>query len=235
MKSSSPEPRVVQQIDTGAVTSVQLGGDLRTGRWTRLGAGAVLGDATTEQLLDDLAERSQRAARAQGYARGWAEGRSAGEAQAAAEADRVAQLRELAETTRQREHAVAVQALESAAVELRARLAEACAAVEARVVDAALELAEAVVGREVVLATEPAGDAVRRVLSILPHDVRTFTLRLHPADAAELDTAVLEGYATVVVPDAGLARGDAVAETDAMVLDASVDAALARVREVLAP
>lgn len=234
MKSSSPESRVVPQVESVAVTSAQLGGDLRTGRWTRLGAATVLGDTVTEKLLGDLAERSQKAARTQGYAQGWGEGRRAGEARAAAEAGHAAQQQGVAEAQRQREHGLAVQALEAAAHELRARLGEACAAVEDRAVEAALELTEAVVGREVALATDPAADAVRRVLSILPHDVRTFTVRLHPADAAGLDPALLEGYGTTILADPGVARGDAVAETDTMVLDASIDVALGRVREVLA-
>lgn len=235
MKSSSPESRVVRAGSPDLVGAAGTRGDLRTGQWTRLGGRAVLGDAATERTLESLAERTSRAARAQGYARGWAEGRrAAAEAAAAVEAEDAAQ-RAAAREAWQRDRARTVGALEEAARDLRSRLDEACAAVEARVVDAALALAEAVVGRELAVASAPGADAVRRALTVLPHDVTVFTLRLHPDDAAELDATTFDGLAVTVVADPGVARGDAVAETGTMVIDASVDAALQRVREVLAP
>ena len=232
--SSSPESRVLTQSAAASAVAPRFGGDLRSGRWTRLGASTVLGDSTTERILDGLAERSVQAGRAQGYARGWTEGRRAGEAQLLAEAARARQQRTEEDAERRREHDLAVRALEVAARELRERLDEACAAIEARVVEAALELAEAVVGRELAVASEPGDDAVRRALRVLPHDVTALVVRLHPEDAARLDPALLEEFSARVVTDPSLGRGDAVAETDTFVIDASIGTALDRVREVLA-
>jgi flagellar assembly protein FliH len=235
MTNSSLEPRVLRDASEETVTVAGLGGDLRTGRWTRLGGTGVLGDATTEQSLDGLAERSRRAAQAQGYARGWTEGRRAGEARARAEAEEAAQQRAAAESLQVEHERIRLQALDAAATVVRDRLAEACAAVESHVVEAALEIAEMVIGRELALAPDPGADAVRRVLSVMPADLPAFTLRLNPADYAGLDTDTLAGRTVTVVTDAAVARGDAVAETETMVIDASVGAAIARVREVLAP
>lgn len=235
MKSSSPEPRLLREDEAGSVAVARLGGELRTGRWTRLGGSSVLGDVTTEHALGRLAERAVQAGRAQGYAQGWAEGRRTGEAEAAAAASRVSQQVAQDERTRQQAHAVSVRALESAARELQARFEEACSVVEARVVDAALQLAQAIVGRELAVATNPGSDAVRRLLRVLPHEATTFTVRLHPEDVGRLDPVLLEEFSASVVPDPDLAPGDAVAETDTMVIDAAIDAALARVRGVLAP
>lgn len=235
MMSSSPEARVLSKDEAASAIAPRLGGELRSGKWTRLGASTVLGDSTTERILDGLAERSVQAGRAQGYARGWAEGRRAGRAEALDEAAHASRVRAEDEAARQHEHDLVVQALESAAREVRDRLADVCAAIEARVVDTALMLAEAVVGRELELATDPGTDAVRRALRVLPHDVHSIVLRLHPEDARHLDPTVLEEVTATVVADSRLSRGDAVAETDTMVVDASIGAALERVRGVLAP
>lgn len=235
MMNSSPEARVLRKDEAASAIAPRSGGELRRGRWTRLGASTVLGDSTTERILEGLAERAVQAGRAQGYARGWTEGRRAGQAEALAEAALAGRVRAEEKVVRQQEHDLAVQALESAARELRDRLDDACAAIEARVVDTALGLAEAVVGRELVVATDPGTDAVRRALRVLPHDVHSFVLRLHPEDASRVDPSALDGFSVTVVADTRLARGDAVAETDTVVVDASIGAALERVREVLAP
>lgn len=235
MKNSSPEPRVVRAAAGQEVGTAGPLSDLRSGQWTRLGGRAVLGDPVTERTLDALAERTARAAGAQGYARGWAEGRQAAEAAVAQAQAEAAERRAVAEQAWRGDHAAVIAALEAAARELRASLDEACAAVEARAVDAALALAEAVVGRELALTDAPGADAVRRVLSVLPHDVTVFTVRMNPADVTGLDADAFDGLSVTVVADPAVARGDALAETDTMVIDASVDAALTRVREVLVP
>lgn len=206
--------------------------DLRTGTWTRLGSTGVLGDAVTERVLDGLAERSHQAARAQGYAQGWAEGRRLALAQAAeaAEADRAA--READRRTRHAEQSALLAALDSALAQLATRTAEAVAEVAGDAVELALTLAEAVVGRELATAVDPGADALRRALRVIDPAVTT-TVRLHPADRATLDPQLLAGRDVVLVDDPGLARGDAVAETPETLVDATIGAALERVREVL--
>jgi flagellar assembly protein FliH len=59
------------------------------------------------------------------------------------------------------------------------------------------------------------------------------TVRLHPEDRALLDLTVLAGRPVSLVDDPALTRGDAVVETETGVVDATVGAALDRVREVL--
>src|SRR5215218_8586957 len=131
--SSSPDvlagPPVGRRtlLDTGSarVTSVQPR-ELRSGSWTRLGSGTVLGDAVTEQTLAGLAEQAEAAARAQGYSRGWAEGRHAAEQQAAQ--DRAAALAadQRAEEVREAEHRAAVAGLTRAAALLDDAVAQIC-------------------------------------------------------------------------------------------------------------
>ncbi len=89
-------------------------------------------------------------------------------------------------------------------------------------------------GREVALAAEPAADAMRRALALLPA-AGAVTVRLHPQDRAGLDLSSFGDYAVRLVDDPALNRGDAVVETDTGIVDATVGAALTRVREVLAP
>ena len=200
--------------------------DLRDGRWTRLGARAVVGDQATEALLDGLAESTRRAARTQGYAVGWGEGRRAAVAAAGLEAAVV--TAHLAEDRRrqEREHQEALEALRSLATELHAAFTEACRAADDRAASLALELTRELVGS----AAESGGRAVERVLGLVPeHGV--VRARLHP-DVAE-SARVLSDAGVQVVADPSLGRADAVAETDAGVLDLRVDTALDRLREVL--
>src|SRR5215218_2071206 len=123
--SSSPDvlagPPVGRRtlLDTGSarVTSVQPR-ELRSGSWTRLGSGTVLGDAVTEQTLAGLAEQAEAAARAQGYSRGWAEGRRAAEQQAVEERAARRVEDQQAEDRRAAEHRTALAGLAAAAARL---------------------------------------------------------------------------------------------------------------------
>jgi flagellar assembly protein FliH len=217
--------------DTAVVKAT--GADLRTGGWTRLGSSGVLGDGVTEGILGGLAERSQQAARAQGYATGWAEGRRVALARAAEEALAVRRAAAADQERRDAEHARVLAALDTAVAAAQARLEAALAELAEAVVPLALQLAEAVIGREVLTATDPGGDALRRALSEVPA-AAPVTVRLHPADHALLDPALLEQREVTVVADPLLARGDAVAETPDTVVDATLGTAMERVREVLA-
>jgi flagellar assembly protein FliH len=232
MTSTSSEPMVLRDLPVDAVTTADTAHDLRDGEWTRFGGARVLGDRATETTLRGIAERSHEAGRAQGFAAGWAEGQRASLARSAAARDE--QLRVL-EAERRRvlaEHGsaasalgAAVQRCEELTRELRAELTE-------QAVELALQIAEAVVGRELALATDPGADALRRALGSLPVDV-PLVVRLHPDDLAVLDGDLLEGRPATVVADPRLARGDAVVETEDGWVDADVAGAFARVREVL--
>jgi flagellar assembly protein FliH len=232
MRSTSSDGVVVRHLPESTVEAPAHHVDLRSGAWTRLGSGTSLGDPVTEGILGGIAERSQQAARAQGYAQGWAEGRRTALARAEAE---TAEVRRAAAAERDRQHAEhrqAITALEAATAQMSSRLAEALDQLAGHTVDAALQLTEAVVGREVATATDPGADALRRAMALVDPQV-TPTVRLNPADRALLDPAATEGRNVVVVDDPTVARGDAVAETDVNLVDATIEAALARVREVL--
>jgi flagellar assembly protein FliH len=98
---------------------------------------------------------------------------------------------------------------------------------------AAFAVAEAIVGRELVLARDPGRDAVARALALAPEGV-DLTLRLNPEDAAALAIDQLPaGRAVTVVADPAVARGDCLAETGWTRVDARIGSALERVRMVL--
>jgi flagellar assembly protein FliH len=111
---------------------------------------------------------------------------------------------------------------------------EAVADAAARVTaGAAFAVAEAIVGRELVLATEPGRDAVARALALAPERVE-LTLHLHPDDAAALATDQLPaGRSITVVADPSVDVGDCVADAGWARVDARISTALERVRAVL--
>ncbi|MGH3444636.1 MAG: FliH/SctL family protein [Nocardioidaceae bacterium] len=207
--------------------------DLRSGHWTRLGDARVLGDSATEAAVAGLAARVRAAARAQGYAAGWAEGTSrATVAVAAADEERAA----LAEQERLRvagDQRSALTALTHALDECDAATRVTYDDIAGRAVELGLRIAEAVLGRELAVATDPGADALHRALTGLGPQAAV-TVRMHPDDRARLDAGVLEGREATFVDDTALQRGDAVVETETQVVDATVAAALERVRQVLA-
>lgn len=233
MTSTSSDPVVLRDVPAERLGTGPAGGDLRTGHWTRFGSGAVLGDDATEATLGRLVDAAGSAARAQGYAMGWAEGRRA--ALARAEADREERAR-----THDAEHARAVaevartaDALVQVAERLHADSRAHLDALAEAAVGLALQVAEAVLDRELEVTVDPGRDALRRALAALP-EPGPVTVRLHPDALAALDPDALEDRVAVRA-DPTLARGDAVAETGTCSVDATIAAALARVREVLLP
>lgn len=204
--------------------------ELRYGEWTRRGGAAVLGDAATETMLGDLAERTREAAQAQGYAVGWAEGRRAAAAEALAVRDQVAAARAAEDAVRRQEHADAMTALAQAAEQVRGLLGDLAGAIEAQATGLAWALTEELVGREVRSADSV--DTVRRVLAVLP-DSPVATVSLHPSVVGDAVVQDLLARGVRVVPDPSLAPADALVEADGAVSDLRIDAALERVREVL--
>lgn len=229
--SSSPE-RVLRGTDGATVTSLPVATELRSGTWTRRGGSAVLGDAVTESALSTLAETTRVAARAQGYAVGWAEGRRVSEERSRAAEAEAKSRRTEREAAHEAEHRQAVAALERAARLLQDTVADVCGRVEAQAVELSLQLTEAILGREVALSDDPGADAVRRALALLP-EKPTVTVRLHPADVARVATGQRDLPGVTLVGDASLQPGDAIAEADDSVVDATLAAALGRAREVL--
>ncbi|QCX28587.1 hypothetical protein [Nocardioides jishulii] len=204
--------------------------DLRVGTWTRLAPDSALGDPVSERTLTEVAEQARAAAQAQGYSVGWAQGRREAAAEARVRATAEAERLALAEEQRAAEHRDAVQALLAAAAQLRAVLDGAGARVEAQGTELAWALTEQLVGHEVRGAT--AADVVRRVLALAPTG-EVACVRLHP-DHLESPELKLLADGTRCVADPTLGRLDAVVEVADHAFDLRIDAAMTRVREVLA-
>ena len=223
---------VRRDLPTGSVHDTRAARELREGRWTRFGNGAVLGDVAAEETLTGLAERSRDAARAQGFAAGWAEGLRASAARSTQDQDEVA--RRVDERTAQLETAQrsALSALSSAIRGCAETSAALQASLASSAVELALELAEAILGREVETATDPGADALRRAIAVAPTDV-PLVVRLNPVDLMALDPATVGERAITLVSDGSLSRGEATVEAETGVVDAGIASALARVREVL--
>jgi flagellar assembly protein FliH len=232
MTSTSSEPVVLRDLPANVVGETRPSADLRQGHWTRLGSRGVLGDAVTEATLASLADQARDAARAQGYAAGWAQGRRAAlEGAAAAESERAARhCAELAALAAEQRTAAA--ALAAAIDSCNARVQTTCEELAAHAVRLGLAVAEAILMREVSVSADPGADALRRAMTQVPAAVPV-TVRLHPEDRSQLDVSMLEGREVSFVDDPSMQRGGAVVETEHGVVDATVDAALARVREVL--
>jgi flagellar assembly protein FliH len=138
--------------------------------------------------------------------------------------------------------ALLVNALRSAAVELRECTVPVLTEAETALVDAAFELAESVVGNALADRLAAARGAVARALD---GDVRGVVgvVRLNPDDLDELGAggggaagggaAGADDDSVRFVADPSLGRGDAIGELPDGWLDARIGAALARAREAL--
>jgi flagellar assembly protein FliH len=188
-------------------------------------------------LPEKVLGEARATAHAQGYAAGWAEGRQAAGARAAAaaaalEARAQAALAEQAERVQ-----AALRGIVAAAGALERRAEPTAGEVGDAVLAAAMLLTEALVGHELAVAATPGLDALRRAVDLAPVG-RPVLVRLNPAEYAALTAAGparhdVDGRTVTLVPDPALAPGDAVAETDATMIDARMGAALERVRAVL--
>ena len=233
MTNSSPE--LARVLSRDAAATVREGAisrtELRRGEWTRFGTDAVRGDEVTERTLAGLVDQARTAAQAQGFSTGWAEGRRAAEVEAIETARRTAAANAEAEGRREAEHQAAIAAVQSLAEQLAAQLDAVCAHVESRALDVALDLTEELLGHELTVAADPARDAVRRALALLPDEPVT-RVRVSPLDGISDELRDLAGTA-VVVTDPSLGRGEVVVHAAEVVVDGRVSGAMARVREVL--
>jgi len=194
-------------------------------------------------IEDESLESAREAARSAGYAAGWAQGQQAAreattalryEAELAVQASQLARVEALSR---------AIGAISEAAAALERRGVTAAAEIEDLIIRSAVQLAEALLGRELSEAGDRALDAVRRAMSLAPSGV-AITVRLHPEDHDTLvgpdsDSAHPGGEFSIggrpirIIADASLSPGDAMADYAATTIDASITAAMARVREVL--
>lgn len=128
-------------------------------------------------------------------------------------------------------------ALMTAASEIESQRSKAVTVAEDSVALLAFEVAEAILQRELELATQPGQEAVARALRLVPPQVEV-TIRLNPADADNLVAASEgidnEGRLLTIVADDSVEPGGCVAEAGACRVDAQVSTALTRIRRLLA-
>ncbi|MEZ5245774.1 MAG: FliH/SctL family protein [Acidimicrobiales bacterium] len=148
-----------------------------------------------------------RAGREEGFAVGREEGRATSEAAVAS----------------------ALGALSALVADYQQRLDFARGEVEQLAVALAVELAEVLLGRQLA-EIEPGSDVIARALA-LRCGAEPVRIRMHPADAALIGAS--DHPDVTIVPDPGLARGAAAAESGGGLADISIAAAIERVREVL--
>jgi len=177
-------------------------------------------------LHSSRAQEVEAAASARGYAAGYAAGaRAAQEAadrlRSSLEDEHARRAAEQAESVRQ-----AVAALRAAATALAERTVPAVESAQTATLRGALSLAEAIVGLQLSDRDSAARAALARATSSA--DAAVVEVRLHPDDVRLLVSAGVEE--PVLVADATLRQGDAVATLEHGFLDARVGAAVERAR-----
>lgn len=167
-------------------------------------------------------------------ARGHAAGYAAGRRQVERELEALRAAIEQEGTRRAQQGSAEVQlaldALSRSAAEFRQRELPVLSAVETSIANAAIELAEAIIGREL-----SGGDAsARAALERAVHEAGAVgtAVRLNPEDIAII-TAAGAPEGVDLVPDPGIARGDAVVDVAHGSIDARIANSIARARAAL--
>jgi flagellar assembly protein FliH len=170
-------------------------------------------------VSQELVEAATREGYEAGFNQGFEEGYSEGITQAAQHVQLLAGL---------------VQRLGQAADALMTREATARHEIENDVVAAAVTIAEELVRHELQNPDARGRDAIARALQLTP-DHGLVTARLSPADLAVINEAgdLQTGRALELVADPSLSPGDCIVDVGACRIDARIDAAFARMREVL--
>jgi flagellar assembly protein FliH len=160
----------------------------------------------------------------QGYAAGLAEGRCRGEAQGRADAT---------EHVMAEAHA-ALDAIVAATAALRDRDIAGMATLSEFAVDLALDLARTIVGREIDTAIDPGRDALVRALAVAP-PAGDVVARLHPEDLATLGGVdqLVDGRELRLVADPSVGRGGCTLDAGPSHVNATIEAAIERVRAEL--
>lgn len=124
--------------------------------------------------------------------------------------------------------------LDDAVDELRTLARARSGELSALAVDLALDLAQEILGREIAAAADPGRDAIVRALDLAPEDAPLIA-HLHPEDlerCGDVSELVTEGRLSLVA-DPTVGVGGCVLESGATRIDARIDTAMDRVRDVL--
>jgi len=234
--SAPARSEILRGSDATQVSLARLDADLRRNPYAAGGlADPRLVDPTLEQAFDAAVEAARAQARADGFQQGYQDGLVAAQREKEATLDRERAALWDAEQARQAAFDRALAALDEAASSLAAQQADALSSVEDVVLNAAFDLATTLLGRELEIAPAPVRDAVRRALTVLPGDVPV-TVTVHPVDAAAVGDlgGITAGRVVRIVTSADVEPGSCLADGGASHVDASLGAAIERVRQVLA-
>jgi flagellar assembly protein FliH len=235
--TGAPRTTILRGGGTAIISPARMDSDLLGSQYT-LGhrADARLVDPSLAQAFDEASAIAREQARLEGFEIGYAEGvaRAAEEAQQAAdvERDRAMLVEQRMQAMVDSSAAVLMRSAEELALRQAANLGD----VEDLLLDAAYDLATVLVGRELQSVSEPVRDAIRRALTMVPDD-GSVTVFVHPVDLENL--AAIEDFAPGrpirIAADPNVEPGSCTVNVGATHVDASLGAALARVREVLEP
>lgn len=209
----------------------------------------AFGSTRLTVVTDDRVRETQERARVAGYAAGFAAGSRAAAGATETLHTRLEAQARAAEAARAAEHSAALAVLARAAQAAGARVVPVLDDARGLLYTGALELARAVLGVELADHARSARAAVVRALDV-PHDVQVQTVRLHPADLAEVQAAgaartaageASEASGPVLPPldgvrlvaDPSLSRGDAVSTFEGGFFDARIETAFTRAVEAL--
>lgn len=244
--SSSPSPvrgaaatgYVLRGDDVTRIRPARMSADLTRTPFVTFGvADPRLVDPHLEAVVEQAKQEAREAGYADGHAAGFAVGRREGLELLAAEQRELLEqdaLERAARKERLYELLHAVETAVAAALDYQAPRVE-----EMRdlIADLAIDIAETLVGHHLQIRDCAARDAVQRALAGVPRNASVI-VRLHPDDIDLVNSyvdEVTDWQIARVVPDAGIPRGEAVAEAENLEVEASITDALARVRQVLHP
>ena len=217
--SSSTDPRgtrrVLRDVDARTVPFA----------WELDAVSGVASRAVDLEAFAAARDAGYEAGHRAGYADGYESGRRVAADEAAAH-----------ELSRAAAVASAVEGLEQGVAAVRSESEATVRELEERLADAALRVATAIIGRELTVAVTPGRDVLARALHLVPGN-DPMVVRMHPEDLATLDDQpqVPAGRALHLVADPQVGRGGCVIEVGDGRIDARIEAAIERVREVLAP
>lgn len=176
---------------------------------------------TPEEATPSLSAEAVEEIRQQAHAEGFEQGRLAG-----AQETRDALEKQLQRQTREQANRVAhvIQQAQAGFDRLEHELAD-------QLLELACDIARQVVRRELAQPMEPLRAVVQEALSLAVDDGRPVTLRLHPDDAALLQSADTELQTPLriqVQPDPHISRGGCVVESAHATVDARIEKRWAR-------
>jgi flagellar assembly protein FliH len=219
--SSSPERPVLRGTVADEASAARFAVDLRQG------------------VPEDSAavERAKQQGRTAGYAEGWAQGQREAAAVADEATGRARAAEQAHEQRRRAALAQAINALGRAITTLENQLMPTFAELQEVLLTHAFELAEAIVGRTLDDPERRGADAIRRAMAAVPES-GDIIVSLHPDDHRTLvgqgETDFdYEGRRVRLRSDPSLQPGDAIAESGAATIDATVAGAVARARDAL--